>query len=131
MYVPKHFLPSPEAEAETIIVNNSFGILLTNGDTYPVGTHIPMDFVKKSNGDRFLYGHLSAANPQARAIDGRHGLAVFQGSHSYVSSSWYDHVNVPTWNYVAAHVYGPMRVLKDDELRAMMKVQLDKYEQHS
>jgi transcriptional regulator len=131
MYIPKHFLPASEAEAETIIANNSFGILLTNGDTYPVGTHIPMDFVKNGNSDRYLYGHLSAANPQAHDFDGRHVLAIFQGSHSYVSSSWYDHVNVPTWNYVAVHVYGLIRVLKDDELRAMMKTQLDKYEQHS
>jgi len=131
MYVPKHFLPLSEGEAESIIENNSFGILVTNGNTYPADTHIPMELIKKSDGSRYLQGHMSAVNPQSNNLNGRHVLAIFQGPHSYVSSSWYDHVNVPTWNYIAAHAYGQIRILKDEELKQMMQTQLEKYEQKS
>jgi len=58
-------------------------------------------------------------------------LAIFSGPHTYISSSWYDHENVPTWNYVAVHIYGTLRVISDEELRASLKQLVDKYEKDS
>ena len=41
-------------------------------------------------------------------------MAVFSGPHAYVSPTWYEaeHV-VPTWNYVAVHAYGRVRLVED------------------
>lgn len=40
---------------------------------------------------------------------------VFAGPHSYVSPSLYtDPLSVPTWNYIAVHVYGPLMLLEDE-----------------
>jgi transcriptional regulator len=57
--------------------------------------------------------HIARANKQLENYENQEVLIVFQGPHAYVSSSWYDHPNVPTWNYVAVHVYGQLQIVKD------------------
>jgi transcriptional regulator len=50
-------------------------------------------------------------------------LAVFSGPHAYVSSRWYqDKPQVPTWDYVAAHVRGTIEPLDgDDDALAVLR----------
>ena len=48
-----------------------------------------------------------------------------------MSSSWYKEEEVPTWNYVAVHVYGTLRVLTQEETMASMYRLVDKYEKNS
>ena len=55
-------------------------------------------------------------------------LLIFNGPHAYVSSSWYDHENVPTWNYIAVHVYGKLKLINNDELLHSLNLLVDKYE---
>jgi transcriptional regulator len=58
-------------------------------------------------------------------------LAVFSGPHSYISSSWYDHENLPTWNYIAVHVYGKIKIIEEEAVIASLKKLVDKYEGES
>jgi transcriptional regulator len=58
-------------------------------------------------------------------------MIIFPGPHAYVSSSWYDHENVPTWNYIAVHVYGKIKIIEGEELHAALKQLVDKYEKGS
>jgi transcriptional regulator len=58
-------------------------------------------------------------------------LAIFNGPHTYISSSWYDHENVPTWNYIAVHVYGTAKLLEGEALFNSIKELTAKYEQYS
>jgi transcriptional regulator len=55
---------------------------------------------------------------------------IFQGPHCYISPSWYETKEaVPTWNYVAAHIYGEMEIIDDkDEIFASLKQMVKKYE---
>ena len=49
---------------------------------------------------------------------GNEVLAIFTGPHAYISPSWYAEANVvPTWNYVAVHVYGRVRIDDDRDSR--------------
>jgi len=79
-----------------------------------------------------LQGHVSRANQHWRLFEREErSLAIFAGPDAYVSPRWYDHVNVPTWNYVAVHVYGKTRVVNDPaELQALLKRLVDRYEGH-
>jgi transcriptional regulator len=48
----------------------------------------------------------------------REALVIFQDVDGYVTPSWYatkrEHGRVvPTWNYAAVHVWGPVRVIED------------------
>ncbi len=54
---------------------------------------------------------------------------MFQGPHAYISSSWYNHANVPTWNYLAVHVYGKIRLIEGEELLNHLKNLVNTYEE--
>jgi transcriptional regulator len=57
-------------------------------------------------------------------------LAVFQGPHSYISPSWYEtSMSVPTWNYVACHVYGSIELMATkEELLTALTDMIENYE---
>lgn len=67
-----------------------------------------------------LVGHLARANPQWRSLDNGEALLIFSGPQAYISPRWYNHLNVPTWNYQAVHVYGKARTVDDGELRSIL-----------
>lgn len=53
---------------------------------------------------------------------------IFNGPHAYISSSWYEHENVPTWNYQAVHVYGKASLIEGIALEQDLTSLLEKYE---
>lgn len=74
---------------------------------------------------------MAYGNPQWRTFkESQEALVIYQGPHAYVSSSWYSHENVPTWNYQAVHIYGKVEVLSQDELKKSLTNMLYKYESH-
>lgn len=132
MYIPNYFKNEDVEEVKQFISENSFGIMISQTDGKLTGTHIPLELDTDSDGNAVLLGHVSKANPQAKNIKGEDEvLAIFNGPHTYVSSSWYEKENVPTWNYIAVHVYGKLRVLEGEVLMTSLKKLVDKYEVHS
>ena len=58
---------------------------------------------------------MARADPHWQQAEGQNVLAVFSGPHAYISPTWYGSENVvPTWNYVAVHVYGTFRAIHDE-----------------
>ena len=131
MYIPRRF---EEKDMETIhafIKENSFAILVSVKDGLPVGTHIPLQLGKDAAGGDVLMGHISRGNEQKHTlVDGARVLAIFAGPHAYISPRWYTEMNVPTWNYISVHVYGKVRIVEGEELRAALSRLMDSYEQH-
>lgn len=118
-----------EPEIIEFIKKNAFATLVSQVDGRPWATHIPFVFHQDSEGNPILSGHIAKANPQWRSIPGNDEvLVIFQGPHAYISSSWYNHENVPTWNYMAVHVYGKIRIIEGEELTAHLKSLVDIYE---
>ena len=82
-----------------------------------------------NHGKEVIYGHVSKANPQWKGYKtDEEVLCILNGPHGYVSSSWYDHENVSTWNYIAVHVYGQIEIVQEDELLYSLNKLVDKYE---
>lgn len=81
--------------------------------------HVPLVLVEGDDGSDRLQGHLAAGNPLCRAgADETPVLAVFQGPQAYVTPGWYPSKRahgkvVPTWNYVAVHARGRLRLVRD------------------
>jgi transcriptional regulator len=77
-----------------------------------------------------LHGHFARPNEQWKDIENQEVLAIFQGPHSYISPSWYKtNKAVPTWNYVAVHVYGELEIVEDEqELIDSLQDLVHKYE---
>jgi len=132
MYIPDIFKNENQEEIKDFLQKNSFGILVnqTNGKLW--ATHIPLELDTNKNGKQVLYGHISKENPQWESFaDNDKILAIFSGSHSYISSSWYDHESVPTWNYIAVHIYGTIKIIEGEAVIESLKKLVDKYEQNS
>ena len=153
MYIPKLFKMADAAEINDFIQQNSFVTLISvNADGSPVATHIPIEIVFLNNNlfensitqivdsndfqpfiapktNFVLRGHVSRANPHVQLLaENPQALIIFQGAHSYVSSSWYTDPNVSTWNYSAVHVYGTVRALSENELLENVTKLTERYE---
>lgn len=126
MFVPKHFAVDDRHTLDEVIRSNPFGLLVGALNGLPFATHLPFLL----DGDRLL-AHFARGNPHWKAIDGKaEMLSVFSGPHAYVSPRWYESDQaVPTWNYVAVHVYGvPRLVPEPDEVRALLTRLVAEYE---
>lgn len=113
MYSPASFRVGDPAAAAQLIGRHGFGVLVSPGaeaGALPLVTHVPMRLWCNQAGEDVLIGHVARANPHWREWDGkRESLAIFSGDHAYVSPRWYATVGeVPTWNYEAVHVSGPV-----------------------
>ncbi|CAM3276539.1 FMN-binding negative transcriptional regulator [Filibacter tadaridae] len=128
MYIPKYFKVTSVDEIRDFVQNNSFGTIVTTEQGKPIATHLPFGLDEKDDG-YYITGHMAYGNPQWRTFEtGEDVLVMFQGPHAYISSSWYEKENVPTWNYQAVHLYGKASILEKDELIKDLTIMLEKYE---
>lgn len=132
MYIPKRYNVTDFNEIKDFIEQNSFGIIVTNNGHKPIATHVP--FVLYNDGDEyFLSTHFAIGNEQWKTIEESRNeniLVIFPGPHTYITSSWYERENVPTWNYQAVHVYGKATIMDEKELAEDLSRLLNKYEGH-
>ena len=130
MYI--HPLNKWEDEPEIVdfIRTNAFATLISQVEGKPWATHLPFVLGKNNSGEPVLSGHLAKANQQWKLIsENEDVLVIFQGPHAYISSSWYNHENVPTWNYLAVHVTGKIRLIEGEELMDHLKSLTNIYEE--
>ena len=95
-----------------------FGTLTVAGPEGVLAAHVP--FVLDE--ERVL-AHLVRVNPLARHLGGgpASALLIVSGPDGYVSPDWYGEPQlVPTWNYVAVHLRGELRLLDDTALRPIL-----------
>ncbi|HMR45278.1 MAG TPA: FMN-binding negative transcriptional regulator [Bacteroidia bacterium] len=128
MYIPEYFRNSNFHQQVDFIKENSFGILITHSETGMFATHIPLTPLVINN-NLVLHGHISKENPQSSTLsDGNDALVIFSGPHCYISSSWYSHENVSTWNYQAVHCHGKIKIQSEIELLQSLIQLTDHYE---
>jgi transcriptional regulator len=131
MYIPRRYEEKDRETIHAFIRENSFAILVSIKDGLPVGTHIPLQLEKDEAGRDILMGHISKGNEQKYTLtNGVKILAIFPGPHAYISPRWYTQMNVPTWNYIAVHVYGTITIVEGETLRAALSRLMNNYEQH-
>ncbi|WP_429842959.1 FMN-binding negative transcriptional regulator [Brevibacillus sp. FIR094] len=108
--------------------SNPFALLITVDQHRPLATHIPLE-IREEKGKIYASGHIAYGNMQKKTLDNhRDVLLIFQGPHAYISSSWYESEQVPTWDYLAVHAYGTARILTKDELKSALDSMLTHYE---
>ena len=115
MYISKLYREEDRGKILEFIKQNEFATLVTYDGEKPTASHLLMEVVE--DGVRLLVnGHMSKVNPLWKTFEKTpEVLVIFQGPHTYISPTWYNHVNVPTWNYQAVHVYGKPRIVTDHD----------------
>jgi transcriptional regulator len=113
MYIPKHFNIDNEEVIYDFIEKHSFATLFSQHNGEPYATHLPLLLNRE---ECFLYGHFARQNQHWKDIADQKILVIFQGPHCYISPSWYEtNQAVPTWNYVAIHVYGKLEIVEEEK----------------
>ena len=144
MYLPRHFTVTDLAQITAFVDAAQSADLVTFDGTKPVSTLLPVIWDRPPSGELDsasdgndsgggearlgrLLGHIAIANQQWKtALPGAHALAIVRGPQAYISPSWYESKArhgrvVPTWNYEAVHLTGPIAFHQDPEwLRAFV-----------
>ncbi len=120
MYIPKLYREEDREKILEFLKQNNFPALVTHDGEKPIATHLPVEIIESDDGTLTILGHMSRANPQWRSFGAQEVLLIFQGAHTYISPRWYDHVNVPTWNYMMVHVYGKVRLVEGKQLYSLL-----------
>ena len=130
MYIPKYYEMKDYEEIKRFINAYNFATVVSIDGEQPVATHVPVNIYED---DKQLYvsGHLAKGNQQWRTLNNNKSiLVIFQGPHGYVSSTWYENEDVPTWDYQSVHIYGEGQLLTHEALEADLAKLLDQYEAH-
>jgi transcriptional regulator len=116
MYIPNAFAVTDISVIRTFLEDNPFGMLTASMEWGRVeAAHVPFGIY--GQGEYLeLFTHFSVHGPLSSLQEGAEVLAVFTGAHDYISSSWYGHPNVPTWNYMAVHLRGRIYFQSPSEL---------------
>jgi len=121
VYIPKANEETRLPVLHDFLRAHPFATLVTMGNAGMIATHLPL--VLEDDGSEFglLKGHISRANTQWKDINTSiDALAIFAGDHHYITPNWYpskhqDGKQVPTWNYVVTHCYGPLKFIEDPQ----------------
>lgn len=128
MFIPKLYKSEDYNLMKEIIRENSFALLISSMEKIRA-THSMMLLNENDPENFYIETHISRANPQARTLtNGDEVLCDFLGAHTYISSSWYDHINVSTWNYEAVQIYGKVELMTQEELYDHLEKLTYKYE---
>jgi transcriptional regulator len=127
MYMPRHFAVTDMAQITAFVGAAQSADLVTFDGSKPVSTLIPVIWDRPADGYGRLLGHVAIANDQWKtAMAGAQALAIVHGPQAYISPTWYESKArhgrvVPTWNYEAVHLAGPIAFHQDTEwLRALV-----------
>lgn len=132
MHIPSSYKKTDVTDIKDFLIQNSFGFLINQVNGKPWATHIPLELDVDKDSNDVLVGHISKVNPQAdNFIESNEVLCIFNGPHSYISSSWYEKEDAPTWNYIAVHIYGKLHMLSEDEIMESFHKLVNKYEKNS
>ncbi|MEY8761229.1 FMN-binding negative transcriptional regulator [Chryseobacterium tongliaoense] len=128
MFIPKLYRSEDYTLMKEIINENAFALLISSADKIRA-THSMMMLNEDNPEQIYLETHISRANPQAKTLkNGDDVLCDFLGAHAYISSSWYDHMNVSTWNYEAVQISGKIELMTPEELYSHLEKLTYKYE---
>jgi transcriptional regulator len=117
---PAHAVEDPEVVRD-LIRANPWATLVSQGPEGLVASHYPVLLDEEAEG-LALVTHVGRPDEEVHGLGEREVLVIVQGTHGYVSPSWYapGATKAPTWNFTVAHLHGTPRVLDDEENLAVL-----------
>ena len=120
MYLPNSFAERDLPTLFAFMEAHPLATLVTTSPTGLFATHLPLILDRARGSVGTLFGHVARANPHSRYVTegAPEALVIFTGPDAYITPEWYHTKQetrrvVPTWNYIAVHVYGRLQ-LRDD-----------------
>ncbi|BDV30774.1 FMN-binding negative transcriptional regulator [Microbacterium terricola] len=109
------FAMTDVAELRRLIAQNPWVTLVSSTPEGLVASHYAV-LLDDDRDDLTIVGHVGKPDDLIHGLGERELLVVVQGPHGYISPGWYGEVaNVPTWNFVSAHLTGVPEILSPEE----------------
>ncbi len=129
MYINRAFETGEDA-AWDYVIQRGFGAVVATDDGVPVAAQVPL-LVTGTGLERRIAFHVARVNP-LHEIVARHSrvLVIVSGPDAYISPDWYASADqVPTWNYLAAHISGTARPMPPEQAGAHVEAMSQAFEQ--
>ena len=115
-------------EIRRMIDEHPWATLVSPTSAGLVASHYPI-LVDRDREELSIVTHLGRPDDRIHDLPSQELLVIVQGPHGYISSSWYgDHVEVPTWNFLAAHLAGVPEILSPEENFAVLHRLVEHFE---
>jgi transcriptional regulator len=109
------FAMTDVVELRRLIDRNPWMTLVSDTADGLVASHYAV-LLDEERDDLTIVGHVGKPDDLIHGLGERELLVVVQGPHGYISPGWYgDTANVPTWNFVSAHLSGVPEILSPGE----------------
>ena len=120
MHPNNHFRTQSEDQNISFARKRSFGTLAINAKNGPLLSHIPFLL---SQDAKSVELHLVRSNPILKELETPQDAVIsVLGGDAYLSPDWYKvEDQVPTWNYVAVHIRGSLRLLPHGEVHEVLE----------
>ena len=123
MYIPASFAERDLPTLFAFVDAHPLATLVTGAPSQGLlATHLPLVLDRTAGPSGTLVGHVARANPHSRniAAEVSEALVIFTGPDAYITPMWYETKRetgkvVPTWNYIAVHAHGTLRLRDDAE----------------
>ena len=128
------FVLADEDELKRLIRENPWAMLVSSTEGGLVASHYPIVLEEDADGISIV-SHVGRPDELLHELGQHEILLVVQGPHGYISPGWYDGPdgerapNVPTWNYVTAHLHGVPELLTSEENYRVLGDLVDHFEQ--
>lgn len=117
MHPNSAFRNEDRALFEALITEIGFGAVFLTTPDGPRVAHVPLLLTEAGT----LRFHLALGNALTRHLGGAQALALVSGPDGYISARWYtDPDQVPTWDYIALEMEGPVRRMDRAELLTLL-----------
>ncbi|MFB9530216.1 FMN-binding negative transcriptional regulator [Nonomuraea roseola] len=123
------YLLDDEARVRALVADHPWATLVSGTTCGSVASHLPV--LLEDGPELSVVSHLGRPDDELHEL-GRHAvLLIVEGPGGYVSPGWYGDgaaLAVPTWNYVAAHLYGYPELLGPEETFDVLSATVDRFE---
>ena len=119
-----------EDEIKRLIRENPWAVLVSNSSTGLVASHYPI-LLEEEREKLSIVTHVGRPDEKVHELGEHELLVIVQGPHGYISSSWYGaDIEVPTWNFIVAHLSGVPEILDEKQNFEVLTRLVDHFEQH-
>lgn len=130
---PSFVMNDPE-EVKRLIRRNPWATFVSQTSKGLVASHYPVlldEEATVAEGGIVIVSHFGRPDERYHELGDKELLAIVQGPHDYVSSSWYPaDMLVPTWNHLSAHLHGIPEILDEEENYRWLSKLTDHFERH-
>ena len=116
-------------QVRRLVRENPWATLVSKASPGLVASHYPV-LLEEDREELSIVTHVGRPDENVHELGEHELLVIVQGPHGYISSSWYgDYVEVPTWNFIVAHLTGVPELLEHDENFEVLSRLVDHFEQ--